>query len=109
MPLLLSVSDNVWAYRSDMLQGALKTILAEPLMALVYLNALLLSGPDHHREENRLAALQKLLYEMWGVPARTAQELKSEMESAGFRVLRAIPTPSTRLFPQRGLLLAQRP
>jgi len=109
MPLLLAVSDNVWAYRRDMLYGALRVIKSEPLMALVYLNALLLTGTAHQKAEKRLSTLQKIVYGMWGVPARTVKELQSEVEASGFQVLRAIPIPSTRLFPIRGYLLVRRP
>ena len=109
MPLLLAVSDNIWAYRRDMLYGALKVIRSEPLMALVYLNALLLTGPAHQKAEKRLSALQEIVYGIWGVPARTVKELQSEVQASGFQVLRAIPIPSSRLFPLRGYLLVRRP
>jgi hypothetical protein len=109
MPLLQADSDNVWAYRRDMLYEALRLIMSEPLMALVYLNALLLTGPTHQKAEKRLSALQEIVYGTWGVPARTVKELRLEVEASGFRVLRAIPVPATRLFPIRGYLLVQRP
>jgi SAM-dependent methyltransferase len=106
MPLLQAVSNNVWAYRRDMLYGAL---MSEPLIALVYLNALLLTGPAHQKAEKRLSALQEVVYGIWGVPARNVEELRLEVEASGFRVLRAIPVPATRLFPIRGYLLVHRP
>jgi hypothetical protein len=109
MPLLPAVSDNIWAYRRDMLYGALKVIRSEPLMALVYLNALLLTGSAHQKAEKQLSALQEIVYEIWGVPARTVKELQSEVEAYGFQVLRAIPIPFSRLFPLRGYLLVRRP
>ena len=109
MPLLLAVSDNVWAYRRDMLRMALRNLKSEPLMALVYINALLLSGPGHQKAEKQLSSLQEIIYERWGVPARTVKELRSEVEASGFQVLRAIPIPATRLFPIRGYLLVRRP
>lgn len=109
IPLLCSISNSNWAYRWDMLRMAFSNLLSEPMMAPVYLNAFVLTDPAHLREENRLASFQKLMYEMWGIPAKTTKELKSELEDAGFRVIRAIPTPSSRLFPQRGFILAQRP
>jgi SAM-dependent methyltransferase len=109
LPLLMSPSDSRWAYRRDMLRLALGVLRSEPLMALVYVNALLLSGPGHLQAEQRLSSLQKVIYERWGIPARTTKELWSELEAAGFRALRAISIPATRLFPLRGYLLAQRP
>jgi hypothetical protein len=109
MPLLLAVSGNVWGYRRDILRQALRDLKSEPLMALVYLNALLLTGSAHQKAEKRLSPLQEIVYERWGVPARTVKELQDEVEASGFHVLRAIPTPATRLFPIRGYLLALRP
>ncbi|UCC17261.1 MAG: hypothetical protein JSU58_01555 [Dehalococcoidales bacterium] len=50
-----------------------------------------------------------VLAESWEIPVMSAEKLKLEYESAGFNVLRAIPTPASRLFPSRGFLLAQRP
>lgn len=108
MPLLLAVSDNVWAYRRDMLRMAIRLLISEPLIALVFLNAFLLTTPAHQRAEKRLSSLQELIYRAWDIPARTAEELKIEMEGSGFRVLRTVPTPASRLFPNRGFLLAQR-
>jgi hypothetical protein len=109
MPLLLAVSNNIWSYRRGMLREALRALKSEPLMALVYLNALLLTGPAHQKAEKQLSSLQEIIYERWGVPARTVKELQSEVEASGFQVLRAIPTPATRLFPIRGYLLGRRP
>ncbi len=83
--------------------------MSEPLMSLVYLNAFLLTGPAHQRAEKKLSALQEVVYRAWGAPAKTVKELQLEVEAFGFRVLRAIPVPATRLFPVRGFLLAQRP
>jgi SAM-dependent methyltransferase len=108
MPLLLAVSDNIWTYRRDMLLSALKVLKSEPRIALVFLNAFLLTSPSYQRAEKRLSSLEKLIYQMWGVPARTAKELQKELADSGFRVVRAIPIPASRLFPNRSFLLAQR-
>ncbi len=109
MPLLLAPSSGAWAYRRDMLYWALRLVVSEPLMALVYLNALFASGPAHLKAERRLSALQRIVYEMWGVPARTAAELQQEAEQSGFEMVRAIPVPASRLFPIRGYMLLRRP
>jgi SAM-dependent methyltransferase len=108
MPLLLAVSDNVWAYRRDMLLSALKVLKSEPRIAPVFLNAFLLTSPSFQRAEKCLSSLEKLVYQTWGVPARTAKELRIELADSGFRGVREIPTPASRLFPIRGFLLAQR-
>jgi ubiquinone/menaquinone biosynthesis C-methylase UbiE len=109
MPLMLAISSNIWAYRRDMLQMALRALVSEPYISLVYLKALLYTSPARQRAEKRLASVKRLVHEMWGVPVRTTSELQSEVEDFGFRVLRAIPTPASQFFPNRGLLLAQRP
>jgi SAM-dependent methyltransferase len=108
MPLLLAVSGNIWAYRRDMLRMALRILKSEPRIALVFLNAILLTTPARQRAEKRLSSLQELVYRAWGIPAKTAKELQIELEGSGFRVLRTIPTPASRVFPVRGFLLAQR-
>jgi hypothetical protein len=108
-PLLLAVWDNIWAYRRNMLYSALEALKSDPLISLAYLNAFLSTSPGQQRAEKRLSSVHELVYSMWGVPIRTAKELKLELEGFGFRVLRAIPTPASRLFPSRGFLLAQRP
>jgi hypothetical protein len=46
---------------------------------------------------------------MWGVPVKTASELKSEVEKFGFHVLRAFSVPVSQLSEVRGGLLAERP
>ncbi|MGD0915413.1 MAG: class I SAM-dependent methyltransferase [Thermodesulfobacteriota bacterium] len=109
MPLLPAISSNIWVYRRDMLHMALRALLSDPYVSLVYLKALLCTSLARQRAEKRLASLKKLVHEMWGVPVKTASELQSELEDFGFRVLRAIPTPASQFFPNRGLLLAQRP
>ncbi len=109
MPLLLAVSDNIWAYRRDMLLATLKALKSDPLISLPYLSALFSSSAGHQRSEKRLSALQELLYGLWGVPIKTAKDLQLEIESFGFRTVRTIPMPASRLFPNRGFLIAQRP
>ena len=110
MPLLQSVSDNVWAYRREMLYGALRLIMSEPLMALVYLNALLLTGPAQQKAEKKtLCFTGNRVWNMGSAGTATVKELRLEVEASGFRVLRAIPVPATRLFPIRGYLLVHRP
>ena len=83
--------------------------MSEPLMSLVYLNALLLTDPAHQKAEKRLSTLQDIVFDTWGMPTRTVKELRSEVEASGFRVVREIPVPATRLFPIRGFLLVHRP
>ncbi len=109
MPTLAGVSDGIWSYRRSMLLMALKSLVSAPSLSLPFLNGLLLSSGGHQRAEKRLASLQKLIYEMWGVPVKTAGELKSEVENSGLRVLRAIPIPISQFSESRGWLLARRP
>ncbi len=109
MPLLPAISSNIWEYRGDMLRMALKSIISEPYISLIYLKALIQTSPMNQRAEKRLASLNRIVYRMWGVPVKTAAELRSEVENFGFRVLRVTPMPASQFFPNRGLLLAQRP
>jgi len=109
MPILPSDPSNIWSYRGNMLRMALKSLSSEPFISVLYLKALLLTLPRHQRAEKQIASLNRLVYGIWGVPMRTTIELKAEVENSGFRVLRIIPTPVSQFFPNRGLLLAQRP
>jgi tRNA G46 methylase TrmB len=109
MPLLATVAGSYWAYRRSMLIMALKSLISTPSLSVPYINALLTSSKRHEEEEQRLASLQKVIYEKWGIPVKTAGELKSEVEIFGFRVLRMIPVPASQFSEARGWLLAERP
>lgn len=109
MPLLPSSSINAWEYRGHMLGMALKSLTAEPFLSLVFLKAFLLTLPHHQILEKRLASINRLVYRIWGVPIKTTIELQEEIEESGFRLLRVISTPASQFFPNRGLMLAQRP
>jgi SAM-dependent methyltransferase len=109
MPLLLAVSNSDWAYRRDMLRVAFRILLSEPLISMVYLYYFLTSGPGRRKAEKQLSSLQEIIYERWGIPARTTGELESELVSAGFLLVRAVAIPATRTFPLRGYLLVLRP
>jgi hypothetical protein len=92
-----------------MLLMALKSLISTPSLSVPYINALLTSSKRHEKEEQRLASLQKVIYEKWGIPVKTAGELKSEVEKFGFRVLRMIPVPASQFSEARGWLFAERP
>jgi ubiquinone/menaquinone biosynthesis C-methylase UbiE len=109
MPILPSDPFNVWAYRGNMLRMALNSLSSEPFISLVYLKALLLTLPRHQQFEKRIASLNRLVYGIWGVPVQSTVELQAEIENCGFRLLRVISTPASQFFPNRGLMLAQRP
>jgi tRNA G46 methylase TrmB len=109
MPLLTTVAGTFWAYRRSMLLMALKSLISTPSLSVPYINALLTSSKRHEKEEQRLATLQKVIYEKWGIPVKTAGELKSEVEKFGFRVLRIIPVPASQFSEARGWLFAERP
>jgi hypothetical protein len=58
----------------------------------------------------RSYALDRLLYGSWGVPVRSAEELRVELEAAGFEVVRTTPpAPFNPLMVSRGIVLARRP
>ena len=72
-----------------------------------YLMASLLDDPPPDAESRgpagRAYALTRLLYHAWGVPVRTTDELRAEVEAAGFAFVRIAGSP------RRRRLLAQRP
>jgi SAM-dependent methyltransferase len=109
MPLLLAVSNSDWSYRRDMLRMAIRILRTEPLISMIYLYYFLTSGPGRRKAEKQLSSLQKIIYQRWGIPARTTRELESELESSGFQLVRAVAIPATRTFPLRGYLLVRRP
>ena len=58
----------------------------------------------------RSYALDRLMYGSWGVPVRSAEELRVELEAAGFEVVRTTPPPPFNpLMVSRGIVLARRP
>jgi SAM-dependent methyltransferase len=58
----------------------------------------------------RSYALDRLVYGRWGVPVRSAEELREELRAAGFEVVRTTPPPPFNpLMVSRGLMLARRP
>ena len=58
----------------------------------------------------RSYALDRLVYGSWGVPVRSAEELRTEVEAAGFEVVRTTPPPPFNpLMLSRGIMLARRP
>jgi SAM-dependent methyltransferase len=109
MPLLLAVSQSDWSYRRDMLRTAFRILGSQPLISIVYLYYFLTSSPVRRRAEKQLSSLQEIIYERWGIPARTTGELESELEASGFQLVRTVAIPATRTFPLRGYLLVRRP
>jgi SAM-dependent methyltransferase len=58
----------------------------------------------------RSYALDRLMYGSWGVPVRSAEELRVELEAAGFEVVRTTPPPPFNpLMVSQGIVLARRP
>jgi hypothetical protein len=49
-----------------------------------------------------------LLFTRWGVPVRSVDELKQEIESSGFKVIRTFHVPVSQFVLTRGMLLAQK-
>ncbi len=108
MPLLPEFPPDAPARRREMLRLAWHAVRSNIFLALAFLNDALGDTPARRRAEARFAALQRLLYSKWGVPARTATELQSEVQVAGFNVLRTMPMPSGQFSESRGLLLARK-
>jgi len=57
----------------------------------------------------RSYALDRLAYGGWGVPVLGTEELREQVEGAGFEVLRTASPPPNPLMVSRGLMLARRP
>lgn len=57
----------------------------------------------------RSYALDRLAYGGWGVPVLGVEELREQVEGAGFEVLRTASPPPNPLMVSRGLMLARRP
>jgi hypothetical protein len=108
MPWLGSASNDMPQSRLEMLRMALRARRAGGVSFLTYLNAVLTDTPARRKKERRSAALNRLLFERWGVPVRTVDELESEVGSNGFTVLRSMHIPAGQFALTRGLLLAQR-
>jgi SAM-dependent methyltransferase len=61
------------------------------------------SESDLKGAAGRAYSAARLLYGAWGIPVRTADDLRTEVEAGGFTFVRILQSP------QRGRLLAQRP
>ena len=57
----------------------------------------------------RSYAVDRLAYGGWGVPVLDTEELREQVEGAGFEVLRTTSPPPNPLMVSRGLMLARRP
>jgi cyclopropane fatty-acyl-phospholipid synthase-like methyltransferase len=108
MPWLGSVSSDTSPRRGKMLQMTLRALRSGGLSFVPFLLDVLGDTPGHRKVERRFSALQRLLFNRWGVPVRTVGELKSEVESSGFRVLRTTRIPTSQFVLTRGFLLARR-
>jgi len=56
-----------------------------------------------HSQEGQDYALGRVVFDSWGVPAMSGENIRREVESAGFIEAKLIPTPAIRI------ILAQRP
>jgi SAM-dependent methyltransferase len=108
MPWLGWISGDTTPRRGAMLSPALRGLRSGGISFVSFLNDLLGDSRARRKRERRYASLQRLLFGRWGVPVRTLGELRSEVESNGFRVVREVPTPASPFVLTRGLLLAQR-
>ncbi len=79
-----------------------------------YLLATMFGDPPGSAEElrepaGRSYALDRLAYGGWGVPVLGVEELREQVEGAGFEVLRTTSPPPNPLMVSRGIMLARRP
>jgi SAM-dependent methyltransferase len=108
MPYLGSPCEVQSARRRKMLRLALRAVRSGGGSFLSFINDILGDSSRRRQKERRFASLQRLLFSRWGVPVRSAEELKVEVEDHGFKVLRTLYTPVNQFVLTRGLLLAQR-
>ncbi len=109
MPLLPEVPPDFAARRSYMGRAALRGLKSSLVNAGPFVIDLLSDTPAHRQEERRHAALMRLLYHRWGIPARTPGELQAEAEATGFQFVCANPSPATQFTMARGMLLVRKP
>ncbi len=109
MPLLPDVPPDFASRRSFMGRAALRGLKSGLVNAGPFVIDLLGDSPAHRRQEARAAALQKLMFYRWGVPVRTASELRRETESAGFQFARAVHSPATQFTMSRAMMLVRKP
>ncbi len=107
MPWIGSISDDTAPSRRAVLGLGLRVMRSRGLF-LPYLMDLLGDTPARRTGERRYGALLRLIFGRWGVPVRTVAELRSEVESAGFQVLRVIHLTVSDFNFARGFLLARR-
>lgn len=108
-PWPTAATDGVLPPRRQGLAMVLQALRARSAVALVLLNDVIADTSRRRQAERRLAGLQRLLFDRWGVPLRTPDELAVELEGAGFDVIRSIPMPASQFAYTRGFLLARRP
>jgi cyclopropane fatty-acyl-phospholipid synthase-like methyltransferase len=108
MPWLGAAHNDLPRSRWEMLRIALRALRSGGVSFLTYLNDILGDTSRRRKKERRFAALNGLLFTRWGVPVGTVVELESEVESSGFRIIRAEHTPVSQFVLTRGMLLAQR-
>lgn len=108
MPWFGSPSDDSSKRRGEMFRMAMRAAESGRFSFMSFLNDILGDTPTRRKKERRFAALLRLLFHRWGVPVRSTDELMSEIENSGFRVLRTLYTPVNQFVHTRGFLLAQR-
>jgi len=86
----------------------LRALRSGDISFVSYLNDMLGDTPGRRMKERRFASIQRLLFSQWGVPVRSMEELKAEIEGSGLKVLRIMHTPVNQFALTRGFLLAQR-
>jgi len=108
MPWLGSPSSDVSPRRGEMWRMLLRALRSGDISFVSYLNDMLGDTPGRRMKERRFASIQRLLFSQWGVPVRSMEELKAEIEGSGLKVLRSMHTPVNQFALTRGFLLAQR-
>ena len=108
VPFLGSASEDWTGRRRETVRNAARSLRSGGMSFLSHVSDLLGDTPGRRKRERRSATLQALLFARWEIPVRNAAQLATELEEAGFTVLRDAHTAVSPFYHTRGLLLARR-
>jgi SAM-dependent methyltransferase len=108
-PLLETDAGRLRSHRGEMMRMTLRALLARRPGFAPYLSDAIGDNRKRRKEEQRAAALNRMIFKGWGVPVRTVAELTSEVASSGFVVVAVRRSPVNQFALTRYFLLARRP
>jgi ubiquinone/menaquinone biosynthesis C-methylase UbiE len=108
-PLLETDVGTLRSHRGEMVRMTLGALLARRPGVVPYLGDAIADNRKRRKDEQRAAALNRMIFKGWGVPVRTVGELTSEVTSSGFEVIAVRRSPVNQFALTRYFLLARRP